>query len=146
MSETDLEAVETPVNDDAEKASLKPVSEARAAIPRAKASTRTGRAAQSKGAAVPADHKTAKATLEAQRREAQDEDGLVTATYNGETFTYDPDLFNFEFQLLCEEGRPLVALRSVLGVDQLTKCRSWHAREIQSFMQALTEAAGLGNS
>lgn len=146
MTQENVVEAETAVIDDAEKVSLKPVSEERAAIPRAKASTRTGRAAQSNGAKVPADHQTAKATLAAQRREAQDEDGMVTATFNGETFTYDPDLFNFEFQLLCEEGRPLVALRGVLGAEQLRKCSTWHAREIQTFMQALTEAAGLGNS
>lgn len=137
---------ETELNDDAEKAPLKPVSKERAAIPRSKASTRTGRAALANGAKAPTDHQTAKATLEAQRREALDEDGLVTATFNGEEFTYDPALFDFEFQLTCEQGRPLIALSRVLGVEQLKKTYTWHAKEIQTFMQALTEAAGLGNS
>lgn len=137
---------ETVVNDDAESVPLKPVSEARAAIPRAKETSRTGRAAMGKGGKAPADHQTSKATLAAQRREALDEDGMVTCRYNGEDFTFDPDMFDFEFQMTCEQGRPLIALARVLGTDQLKKTFGWPAKDIQAFMNALTEAAGLGNS
>ena len=142
---TESEAV---ISDDAERQPLKEVSADRASIPRNRPSQRTGRAALSvpDGAKQPADRQDSQAELDAQRREALDDDGLVTVEYNGVEFTFDPLSFDIEFQLLAERGLPARALVGVIGDEQIKAIFRWPATELENLIQALAKGAGLGNS
>lgn len=102
----------------------------------------TSERARTLGLAVPSDHAQAPALTQA-TPEAPAERTL-TMPFAGHDFIVYPERFTGEAVELQEQGKITEFCKRMIGVDQWNVVKTWHARDLRFFLEALNNVDLMG--